>query len=107
MKILAGLLLVAALGCYGDSRHEPLDANELEALLRAAAECSPPDRCVVVDTYCCPRAVNARFASDVNDALSDAEVDPQDCLADCAGPASELKASCQLVEGESVCRIDL
>ena len=86
------LFLAASLGVgCGDAA----GVDELEELLREAAECDPGDACAVVDTYCCPRPVNAERLDEVLDELERAPTDESECLADCIGTADQLYAKCE------------
>lgn len=76
-----------------DSDDGPLSVQELEQIMEGARTCGAQDRCIVVDTYCCPRAINATFEASVKDANERLDADEGICLADCIG-SSELTAAC-------------
>lgn len=100
--VLGLLLMFGAGGCSDD----PLTVQELESLLNEASFCDPGDRCVVVDTYCCPRAINVSMEREVRRALSEVDTGGEVCLADCIAFDAEATATCAPVEDTTRCRID-
>lgn len=101
--MVLGLLLMFGLGgCFDDS----MTVQELEELLAEAAVCEAGDRCVIVDTYCCPRAINERSEREVERALAEADTSEALCAADCVGFSDDDTATCVPVEDDHRCRID-
>ena len=77
--------------------NDPVTIDEFEALVEDATRCGPLHECVLVDTYCCVRAVNADYVRTVrsaNDRLVDAD---GACLARCISPDA-LVAACRAGE---------
>ena len=91
--------VIAVIMCLSSCDFDALDpagsisAQELEQILQDARVCTPLDQCVIVDTYCCPRPINADMRESVEDANARLHPEDSECLADCIN-ASELEAAC-------------
>lgn len=94
MWLLASVLcLTACVTDGGDGGDDSISVQELEQVLEDARACTAGDECIAIDTYCCPRPINASEREVVEDAHGRLDPVGSECLADCVS-ISDLEANC-------------
>ena len=86
------LAVLTGFGC--ETTEHGYSVQEFEQLVADARMCEAGDTCVVVDTYCCPRAVLASMSEEVEQANASLVDAADQCLADCINPEG-LTATCE------------